>query len=472
MVAGVETSGVEIVLGEPTEAEDAFDVCVLDPDGRAVPGARVAYHTRGASGEASGRRTANEHGCARFPWTAEDVAWLRATDPDDRFAPGHAMHVRGGTRAIELRLSRWIARTLLVVDADGTPVERYAWRLLDERQYFEHGTSTLAEGKRGLFRNTFVDVGTNGEFEPEAAQHAAHPGGTCAMNTSDLAFVVQVGAPGFALTQAGPFARGSMPDTVRVVLERLPAVRGRVVAKDAAVPGAWIHVLRARGVEKTVLVESFESRVEPVVVVETTSATDGSFELTLQDEGDFVLQAGRDDVGEGELGPVHVAPTRGADGLVLELVPFGSIEGVVLVARGERAADFVVGASGGEGRPRSVRPDAHGAFRLGGLRPGPWLLLPLSDTLLPGFPLGWEIRDVRPSTEGMPSTCIVRPGEVTHVEIDLRNKPELTARSDVAPWSEARWDLELKPIGATFSRGAQQGRVLLRDVRLRVDAPG
>ncbi len=184
-----------------------------------------------------------------------------------------------------------------------------------------------------------------------------------------------------------------------------------------------------------------------------------------------MVQAGSEGLGEAESGTLTLEPRTGAQGIVLELAALGAIEGRLLVPADESARDRVVGASRGGGRSCSVRTDAEGNFRFEKLSPGAWLLRPLAEDIDPAGD-GFEIRDAVGGAGEIPSTCTVRPGETTRVEIDLRHKAEFVAHIEVAGLEGGQWTASLDPEGVSFSRRTSLSQVAAEALRMSVDQPG
>jgi hypothetical protein len=164
-------------------------------------------------------------------------------------------------------------------------------------------------------------------------------------------------------------------------------------------------------------------------------------------------------------------PGTGATDLLLELPGLGAIAGRVLANAGVELRDLVVGASRGDGRPFSVRTDAEGRFRFEKLSPGRWLLRIQREDIDPNGQSS-ELRDAPASDAAFPSSCEVRAGETTSVDIDLRQSAELVATVQLAGWEKAHWHASLEPTGATQCLAASIEDVDGEHIRIRVDQPG
>jgi uncharacterized GH25 family protein len=472
IVPGQEVRDVEIKLTEHAP-ERGFDfiVRVLDPSGKPVPNAPVRFDIRYAEGESAGSTTADEHGVRKLHGELDCHLDVRAADPESRYSAAYAFDVPGDRRSLDLRLDVATPRTLLVLDEHEKPIERFAWRMLDEMQFREHGSGLIARDPRGNLLDTLRDFSASGAFPSEHFERKAHPAGRVDLFTPQIAFALQIDAEGYAIAEVGPLDPSSAPSEIRVAMQPLPGVRGRVVAAGAGVPNAWVKLFPARGDDRTITVHGFPSRVETTATAETRTGDDGSFNLSLRDAGSFVVQAGDGSGRESEAAPIASDPRVGATVIDLELLPLGAIEGRVLVAANEIARDIVVGASRGEGRPRSVRTDADGRFRFEKLTPGRWLLRAVEEDIAPDDRSS-AIDFGTPSDPEMPFTCEVRPGETARVDIDLRTKAELAFDIDLPGWSGGKWSAWIRPRGASFGLPKQSRSVDLAELHVASDQPG
>src|SRR4029079_14241954 len=82
-----------------------------------------------------------------------------------------------------------------------------------------------------------------------------------------------------------------------------------------------------------------------------------------------------------ELSPLDVDPATGVDGLKIDLVRGGTIEGKVLVAPGRAPAGVGVGIHRHDGKPRTQRIGPDGTFRLDHLTPGKYLVQRVDEEL-------------------------------------------------------------------------------------------
>jgi hypothetical protein len=472
VVAGRELRDVTIRLTERSaDTRFEFIVRVLTPGGEPSANARVVGEFFEGLGHGYGTYVTDARGACKLHCTADSRLRLRAIDHDQRYSAAYAFDVHASSKSIDLRLGEAAPRTLIVGGENGKPVERFAWRMLDDVQYHVHDTGAVARDAHGVLMDVFRDASDAGGFPSDSIKPADHPDGRVELFTPQIPFVVQVDAEGYAIAEIGPLAQAIAPAEIRVALQALPGVRGRVVAAGAGVPNAWVKLFPARGPDREITVHGFPSRVETTPAVETRTSDDGSFSLSLRDAGTFIVQAGDGSGRESEAAPLSIDPRAGATGIELELLPLGAIDGRVLVGASASARDIVVGASRGEGRPRSVRTDADGRFRFEKLTPGRWLLRQSSEDISPADRESRISYDL-PSDAEMPYTCEVRPGETAQVEIDLRAKAELAFDIELPTWAVGKWSAWLEPRGASFGLQKRIGSVDLPELRLSVDQPG
>jgi uncharacterized GH25 family protein len=473
LVAGRELAGIVITL-RPEQAPDdsGLLVRVLQPSGEPLNGALVQAELHEGERTSISIGATDEQGQRHLdagPAASADI--VVSDEIYERYASAFALDVPVSRRTLEIRLEQGTPHALLVVDDHDAPVESYAVRILYEPEYHPARGGSMLRDTNGLLRDMLIGHGLAGPYVPHPQERKPHARGRAEIHAGSSAFVVQVDAAGFAPGEAGPFPALGAPDEIRIVLKRLPGIRGAVVSGGKPVAGAWVKLFQASEEQHVVLVNGFPSRLQPVVQAQTKSADDGRFELPLRDAGRFVIQAGAEGLGEADSETLALEPRTGADGIVLELAALGAIEGRLLLPADETARDRVVGASRGGGRSCSVRTDAEGKFRFEKLSPGAWLLRPLAEDVDPAGE-GFEIRYAVGGASELPSTCAVRPGETTRIEIDLRHKAEFVARIELAGLEGGKWTAALDPEGASFSRRTSLSQVAEDALRMSVDQPG
>jgi hypothetical protein len=457
--------------GDPGGDSAGLVVRVLDPSGKPSPGARISFVTSGDGPLSVGLpRPTDAAGCWRCRISPGHTLNLRATDPTNRYAPAYAFDIGAERRTLDMRLESATSHTLVVTDEDGAPIERFAWRMLDERQYVSHPTGKIPLDENGRLQDTSIGRMETGSFTPAVKDRLEHPAGRVELRIGSLAVAVQVEAEDFEQAQAGPFAAIDAPNEIHVVLQRLPGIRGRVVHEGKGVPGAWVKLLQPPHDGRTLYVNGFPSSSQPWAVAESKADDEGRFVLQLRQTGEYLIRAGAEGHCLAELGPRRFEAHQGAEGLELALPAAGSIEGRVLFAGDESQRDWIIGASRGDGLARSVHTDAEGRFHFGSLSPGEWLLRPADADLNPD-----EVHAISDGGEldrSAPATCVVRAGESTQVEFDLRVKAVLGGACELPGWEKAECRGSLEAIGGTLSRTARFESVNPGSLRAVVDQPG
>lgn len=446
-------------------------VRVLDPSSTPRPGAAVDFLATGPNVRTiGGPMLTDSGGCVRLGGRPDTFFDIRASDPLGLYAPAYAFgkHLADGT--VELRLEATTPHTLFVADEQGAPVERFAWRLLDQRQYRSHETGRMPLDDNGLLYDTIIPA-PKAWFSPKDGEREQHPGGRVELRTGSLAFVVQVDAEDFVPAQAGPFVAEGAPAELHLVLQRAPGLRGRVLLDGQGVAGAPVKLFGTPKDERAPLLNGFPSRIQAWALSETTSESDGSFLLPLRTSGEYVIQARAAEKGSAEFGPRRFSAITGADGIELVLSAPGAIEGRLLLAAEDLKRYRIIGGSCGDGQACSVHTDEEGRFRFENLRPGSWVLMPTDQDLVPGRIHSMSIR-TSALESGPRAICEVFPGQTAHLDIDLRTKAVLVGELQLAGWDGASRSVHLNALGTTFSRGASVDDDPPALLRLSVDQPG
>jgi hypothetical protein len=469
---GSDASQARAESAPVTAALSGLIVRVLDPSSKPLPGAEVGFVTSGPfMRNVGGPLATDAGGCVRVRSGPEGVLDLRASDPEGRYGPAYAFERREAEGQVDMRLEATTPHTLQIVDEQGAAVETFAWRILDERQYRSHATGKTYSDEQGLLCDTRIQEGLIGAFAPTDEERSEHPEGRVELRTGSLAFAVQVDAENFAPAQAGPFSAAAAPAEIRVVLRRLPGIRGRVVFGGQGVPGAWVRLLGASESARTLLINGFPSRFGAFPVREVECTDDGSFLLPLRTSGEFTIQAGAENLCVAEFGPRRYAMLKGAEDLELVLPAPGAIEGRLLLTAGVKADEEIIGASRGDGRACSVHADAEGRFRFEGLTPGSWLLRPSNEDLDPNASDSLMELPGAPETS-LPFTCEVRAGQTTRVDVDLRHPAVLLGEIRLAGWEGASSSGSLDPLGATYSQHTGLRADAAGSLRATVEQPG
>jgi hypothetical protein len=429
-------------------------VRVLAPSREPLPGAVLFCVTRGPETlSVQVPHRTDDSGSERLHAPPGCNFEIRASDPQDRYAPAYAFGVPSEQRTLDLVLEQATPHTLLVVDEEGKPVETFAWRTLDERQYRSPRTGNLPHDEFGQGCDSMLGEGLEGAYHPQPQDHQAHPGGRVDFSSGSLAFVVQVDAEDCAPAQDGPFAAEGARSEIRVVLQHLPGLRGRVMHAGVGVAQASVRLLALGSAHKRTLLDEFPTRFRFPAEVSATCAADGSFVLPLRSSGTFVIQALAPDLCPTESEPREYSAGRGASGIEITLPDAGSIEGRILLASDAPPQKWIIGATQCNSLLQSVHALADGRFHLEGLSPGPWLLrVRENDVADCGVSSVSEVHGEE--LEPIRYTCTVEAGKATQVEFDLREQAILSCEVRLAGWEEAIGHAWLSPAGATFSRRA------------------
>src|SRR6185436_17447503 len=139
----------------------------------------------------------------------------------------------------------------------------------------------------------------------------------------------------------------------------------------------------------------------------------------------WFVQAQSTEFGNGEYGPATFAAAGERNEITIEIPDTGRIEGRLLLPPDANGEDWIVGASSGDGRACSVRASRDGRFQIEKLAPGGWVLHCLEREIAGGeFSTGAADPDDAGNDGASP--YLVRPGETTRVELDVREEAELT----------------------------------------------
>jgi RNA polymerase sigma factor (sigma-70 family) len=383
---------VRIVVGA-LRSDDRIAGRVLDPEGAPVAGAEVAYwYTAASLGSGGGVETDAE---GRFDWRLDQrVAHdLTVSDPENRWADVYALHVEPGTRdlVVQFGAPEWIEAE--VVDEDGEPLEAFTLQPEDRSSgNWLRMAAALEDAREGFAR----------------------------VRVPSYTFFLTASLRGYQSATLGPFDPEDPPESLRFELESLPGVHGRVLGVDRApLAGARVDLrsLVRPGVVQTR--DGFRTLILGWDKDMTTTDAEGRFTLYPPEEGEYVVEAEAKGYALGSIGPQAFDPTRAAE-VELELVRGGAIEGRVLAPAGVDPTGFVLAYHRGDGRAKTLRLGPERRYRIEGLTPGPWELVPLVHELA-GNRSG-STSMVLPEGAEVPAwewTCEVRDGETTVHDVDL-----------------------------------------------------
>ncbi len=379
-----ETWGIQVELDE---REATIAGRVVDPNGDGVGGIRVNY-TGGRSWIGNNEVETDASGAFRFLPESPEPHTVQATDPEGRWRATHAVRVAPGTTDLELPLAelRWI--DVEVVDDAGDSVL---------------GAHLSTES--ALYSNL---RGARGEELGEGAYRVAVPQGRFRLN---------VYADGLEAAREGPFEEETAPASLLVEMERQPRISGRVLLGGKPVAGAKVQL--AGIFRETVQQEymGFVLTYEGIGRDPVTTDDSGTFALPARRGlfGSVVVVATMDGYARSESERLAIPTGEGIDGVEIELLRGGAIEGEVRVAEGVDRRGHLVAISRGDGDVRTARTDERGFYRFERLTPGPWRVEYRKEELA----AVWTI--LQPDEVRDPDwNCQVADGETTRFDLDTR----------------------------------------------------
>jgi RNA polymerase sigma-70 factor (ECF subfamily) len=452
--AGERHDGVVLKL-EPLDTRDRIGGLVLAPDGQPVESASVMAAFEWTEGSASLTETTGVDGRFSFVVQARVPHELRIEDRGKRWSPLVLSPVQPGTSALVARFEepRWIE--VHVRTRGGESVTKYQAELKQEQRLV-----------------AAMDLGPIAW----AGMNEAHADGLARLFVPNVPFRISVDAPGHDLAQLGPFDPRTAPARLEVELEKLPGVCGKVKIAGGVEGSVRVQLLSAQA---NTWFNGYRVLYGGWPKTSTQANADGSFCVDLRQSGRYWIRAFVPDPALGrpmvaELGPLELDSRRGASGLELSIGSGGTIEGVVLVPKGENAAGRIVAFNHCDGWPITVRTDSEGHFRREHLTPGRWQVVNAPEELT-GWRNRWGSRaELEPLSEENLWTCSVSEGQTTHVELDLRQEHSgtLDGHFDCAGGSCEGWTVALRETGALRSDGgATLSSTLEREGRFHFDFP-
>ncbi len=432
--AGERRDGVVLKL-EALDTRDRIGGVVLDPAGKAVESASIMAAFEWTEGATSLDQDTRPDGSFSFVVQARVPHELRITDRQHRWSPLVLSPVQPGTIDLVARFEepRWIE--LSVRERGGASVTKYQAELRQKER--------LCTG---------IDLGPL----TWSLMSEAHEGGIARLRLPNVAFELSIDAPGHDLAQLGPFDPHSVPARLEVELEKLQGVCGRVKLTGPVEGAVQVELLNEHS---NYWKNGYRVLYGAWPAASTLAGADGSFCLDLRKSGRYWIRAyvaqGRKHVALAELGPLDLDATRGATDLELVGGVGGTIEGLVLVPKGENSAGRIVAFNHADGEPFTLRTDAEGRFRAEHLAPGHWQVLSAPEELT-GLRTSWStVAELEPPSEDKLWTCSVRDGETTHVELDLRQEHSgtLDGQIEFSGGSCVGWTVALRETGALRSDG-------------------
>lgn len=461
LAANLARTDIELRL-QPLLPTDRIAGVVLAPDGAPVPDCEVRYTGRLRGSTYSGGFRTGKDGRFKHRVQVEGPHDFHARDEKSRWPDAAAIAVEPGTLDLVLQFPApsWIE--ISVKGADGLPIEEFAAKVLSADR-----------------ENTILQ-----------ASIEKHEKGRVAILVPGEPFVVDVRARGHGNAVLGPWSPDAAPASESCKLDVLPGVRGQVRAGGEPVANAKVALHEIADATARISQNGFVTRFHPWPEDTATTDAQGYFQLDPsrpgeKDENRFFQHAATEarscailceaaGWAIAELSPLEMDPAVGVDGLRIDLVRGGTVEGKVLTAPGREPAGVVVGIDRHDGKPRTQRVGPDGTFRFEHLTPGKYLVERVEEELHPGnLSTSW-------SSGGSTRTeyrtnCSVEDGGTTRFDVDLRDDAPCVVVAKVrvngAPatgWTgtvtgEDRGHMRQAPGGGVDSRG---------ELRIEVREPG
>lgn len=366
--AGQESTGVELAL-EPLAPENLLRGIVLDPEGKPVPRAKIAYRHAVNDGNSvsSGESRADQEGRFEFALPEDTRSSLRASDPAGRWNTASLSNIVNGERELVLRLREAREVELVVLDLGHSPLENFAVELLgvDASADLEGLVKEFGEERAAEFV---------AEFAPRLGglARAEHPGGRARIALPDEPFFLRVLAPAHRVGQIGPLDPAHVGAMIEFTLDPVPGLSGVVLRDGAPVSGVRVELRAAVEAGARVVADGERVRVHPAVLEEARTDSEGRFLLTARAAGSYFVRAEPGTGAPAEVGPVTVDAALHGPALELHLGEGGAIEGRVKLAGGTDPEGAIVGITRGDGAARTQRVASDGRFRFDSVIPGPW----------------------------------------------------------------------------------------------------
>ncbi|MEE8467228.1 MAG: carboxypeptidase-like regulatory domain-containing protein, partial [Planctomycetota bacterium] len=314
------------------------------------------------------------------------VVW--AKDLNSLHTPALARGVEPGTLDLDLQLTpaRWIAIR--------------AW---------ERDGAALVEDLK-----VRIESDLPGSYDVSGAQ-VSPGGGGLRLRVPVEPFRVVVTVPGYAEGVQGPFDPESPPAELDFSLEALAGIGGRVVYGGEPVAGARVELRWYAGPGSEISSMGFRMRMLAHARMATTTDDEGRFRLAADRSDEYVLLVNAESFARAEWGQVQIDPHIPVEGVEIEIVRGGSIEGRVIPPAGREAVGLLVSVSRGDCDVRFERTDEGGHFRFDDLTPGGWNV-------------AYRVREAQWSAHYGPGSdaweprwdCLVLDGSATRYDIDLR----------------------------------------------------
>jgi len=244
-------------------------------------------------------------------------------------------------------------------------------------------------------------------------------------------------APGHAKNSLGDaVGRRMIGSELTIVLSPGRALRGRVLFQGKPVAGAQVDVRQVRVLQRPQrsrnvarLATPFDVRaVAPERELAHRTDDEGRYVLTLPTVGDYTVRVEAKGHPVALRGPFQEPGSRELD---VELANGGAIEGRMLLPEGNAPEWRWVGAARGWNVVHTAQVATDGHFRIEGLEPGAYQVRECEGALQPlqiAEVAAWRRTDRTPVWD-----CIVRSGETTRFDLDLRSPESVVTGRFVAP---------------------------------------
>lgn len=375
-------AGAEAVLTPSVVAEDArITGIVLDPERRAVRQARLVAR----SSQRELHVFAGLDGRFEIPCEDREPFDLIALDPGQRLREAVRRGVRPGTAGLELELRPAPELEVRIASRQDVPIERFALVVL------------------ALERNLPL------AFHAEAER----PGGLAVVAVPGQDFRLEVRAEGWLTARSEVFGAETHPARVELRLAPAGGVRGRVTAAGEPLGSARVRLHAAADPDASF--HGFPLRLRRESAAEGESDRQGFFELLVAEPGAYHLLVDAPGFALAEHGPLALTPEAVREENVA-LDAGGRLELRVHASDPAAAAGVRVAFSRGDGGAFSELTDEHGRIALEFVSAGAWQWARVEGESGPGTA---SAKTPVSGSESIPSSCVVRAGETTHIELWL-----------------------------------------------------
>ncbi|MFN0207592.1 MAG: hypothetical protein ACKVS6_14900, partial [Planctomycetota bacterium] len=239
-----------------------------------------------------------------------------------------------------------------------------------------------------------------------------------------VVFTIEVQTPGYAPLTSGPHDPNEPSSNIKLILQKLPAIEGRVVVNGKPVEGASVLLYAAKAWVRTM---GFPARYARASAAFEKTDANGKFKLLPSDRIRFAFLRvepplttdNKNALAPGEYGPFAFGEGNNTSDIEIVLTPGGSIEGRVFVPNGRDPAGRIVAVSNGDGHPVYTKTKADGSYQINRLMPGRYAVELFDES--PEFGTSEVSDGDAEAVVETPWNCIVEPGKTTRYDIDYRN---------------------------------------------------